>query len=161
MNSVEIAIKMETDAIKFYREAAEKTSNAVGKRMFLSVAEDEKRHIKILSQHLESLDLTISQASPLKNVKTIFEEMKEELMQRVEATPDEVEAFRIAMGMEKEGKAFYERAAAAAPTEKERKLFEILVREEEEHFSLFQNTYSFLTDTGNWFMWEEHSIVEG
>lgn len=161
MNSVEIAIKMETDAIKFYREASEKTRNAVGKRMFLSVAEDEKRHIAILSRHLESLDLTIGQASPLKNVKTIFEEMKESMLQRAEATPDEVEAFRIAMEMEKEGKVFYEKAAASAPTEKEKKLFEILVREEEEHFSIFQNTYSFLTDTGNWFMWEEHSIVEG
>ncbi|MBZ0157918.1 MAG: ferritin family protein [Alphaproteobacteria bacterium] len=161
MNSVELAIKMETDAIKFYREAAERTRNAVGKKMFLSVAEDEKRHIEILSRHLEGLDLTVRQASPLKNVRTIFEEMKESMMQRVEATPDELEAFRVAMDMEKEGKSFYERAVAAAPTEKERKLFEILVREEEEHFFIFQNTYSFLSDTGNWFMWQEHSIVEG
>jgi rubrerythrin len=37
MNAVEIAIKMETDAIKFYREAAEKTKHPVGKKMFLSI----------------------------------------------------------------------------------------------------------------------------
>ncbi|MFA5354928.1 MAG: ferritin family protein, partial [Thermodesulfovibrionales bacterium] len=40
-----MAIKMETDAIGFYREAAEKVLHPVGKKMFLSVAEDEKRHL--------------------------------------------------------------------------------------------------------------------
>ena len=31
-NAIEIAIKMETDAIKFYKEASEKTKNPVGKK---------------------------------------------------------------------------------------------------------------------------------
>lgn len=42
MNAIEIAIKMEKDAIDFYKEAAEKTRHPVGKKMFLSVTEDEK-----------------------------------------------------------------------------------------------------------------------
>jgi len=46
MKSVELALKMETDAVKFYTEAAEKVSHPVGKKMFLSIAEDEKNHIK-------------------------------------------------------------------------------------------------------------------
>jgi hypothetical protein len=33
--------------------------------------------------------------------------------------------------------------------------------EEQQHYDIFANTHSFLSDTGNWFMWEEHSIVEG
>ena len=41
-NAIEIAIKMETDAIKFYKEASEKTKNPVGKKMFLTIREDEK-----------------------------------------------------------------------------------------------------------------------
>jgi len=32
MNAIKIAVKMETDAIKFYKEAAEKTSYSVGKK---------------------------------------------------------------------------------------------------------------------------------
>ena len=161
MNSVEMSIKMETDAIKFYKEAADKTRNAVGRKMFLSIAEDEKRHLDMLSQLLKGLDLTMKEASPLKNVATIFEEMKASMMQRVEATADDLEAFKIAMEMEKEGKEFYEKAARSAPTEKEKALFGRLVREEEQHFAIFSNTYNFMKDTGNWFMWEEHSIVDG
>ncbi len=161
MTSVEIAAKMEADAIKFYREGAEKTRNPVGKKMFLSIAEDEKGHLQMLRSALEVCELKITEAHPIKAVRTIFEEMKDSMMQRVEATNDELEAFRIAMEMEKEGIEFYRKALAEAQSEKEKCLFERLIQEEEEHFKIFSETYEFMTDTGNWYMWDEHSIVEG
>ncbi|MGE5239059.1 MAG: ferritin family protein [Chloroflexota bacterium] len=161
MTSVEIAAKMEADAIKFYREGAEKTRNPVGKKMFLSIAEDEKGHLQMLRSALEVCDLKITEAHPIKTVRTIFEEMKDSMMQRVEATTDELEAFRIAMEMEKEGIEFYRTALAETQSEKEKCLFERLIQEEEEHFKIFSETYEFMTDTGNWYMWDEHSIVEG
>ncbi len=161
MNAVEIAIKMETDAIRFYKEAAEKCDHAVGKKMFLSIREDEKRHLEMLSQILKGLDIKIKDVSPMKNIKTIFEQMKDEMMERVEAKTDELEAFKIAMQMEKEGIEFYKKAASDAPAEKERNLFERLTHEEEQHYAVFANTYFFMHDSGSWFMWEEHSIVDG
>jgi len=82
-------------------------------------------------------------------------------MKRVEATMDELEAFKIAMQMEKEGVEFYKKAAAGAKTEIEKALFERLIKEEQEHYNIFANTYFFMSDTGSWFMWEEHSIVDG
>lgn len=161
MNAIEIAIKMETDAIKFYKEAAEKCNHAVGKKMFLSIVEDEKRHLDMLSEIFKGLDIKIKEASPMKAVKTIFEEMRHEMMERVKATKDELEAFKIAADMEKHGIEFYKKAASEAATEKEKKLFERLVYEEEQHYNIFANTYFFMSDTGSWFMWEEHSIVDG
>jgi rubrerythrin len=152
---------METGAIDFYTEASEKTTNPVGKKMFLTITEDEKRHLEILSQIFKGLDITIKDVSPMKNIKTIFEEMKHEMMERVEATRDDLEAFKIAMDMEKKGVEFYKKAASEVKTEKEKALFERLVHEEEQHYSVFANTYFFLSKTGNWFMWEEHSIVDG
>lgn len=161
MKSVEIALKMETDAVKFYTEAAEKVSHPVGKKMFLTVAEDEKNHIKMLEEVLKGLELTIREAHPIKTVKTIFEEMKDKMMDRVKALSDELEAFRIAMNMEKEGIEFYKKVINEVTTEKEKKLFERLIYEEEQHHKIFAETYNFLNDTGNWFMWKEFSIVEG
>ncbi|MGD0886177.1 MAG: hypothetical protein ABSA46_15135 [Thermodesulfovibrionales bacterium] len=38
MNAVKIAIRMETDAITFYRDAATTEKNTVGQEMFLSIA---------------------------------------------------------------------------------------------------------------------------
>jgi bacterioferritin (cytochrome b1) len=161
MNAVEIAIKMQTDAIKFYTEAAEKTKNSVGKQMFLTIVQDEKRHLETLTQIFKGLDITVQDVSPMENIRTVFDSMKTGMMKRVEATMDELEAFKIAMQMEKEGVEFYKKASAGAKTEKEKALFERLIKEEQEHYNIFANTYFFLSDTGSWFMWEEHSIVDG
>jgi len=161
MNAIEIAIKMEKDAIDFYKEAAEKTQHPVGKKMFLSVTEDEKRHLQMLSQIFKEVDIKISEVNPMQNVKTVFATMKDQMMERIAATKDELEAFKIAMHMEKEGIEFYQKAESGAKAEKEKALFERLIKEEQQHYAIFLNTYNFMLDTGNWFMWEEHSIVEG
>ena len=161
MNALQIAKNMETDAIKFYKEASEKTSHPVGKKMFLSITEDEKRHLDIISKIIEGLDIKVTDVSPMKNIKTIFETMKDQMMERVEATKDELEAFKIAMQMEKEGVEFYKKALSEAKSDKEKMLFEKLIKEEQQHYDIFANTHFFLSDSGSWFMWEEHSIVDG
>lgn len=161
MNAIETATKMETEAINFYREAATKTSHPVGKAMFLSIVEDEKRHLQMLSDLLKGLDLKIQDLSPMQAIKTVFEEKKDVMMQRIAASEDELEAFKVAMEMEKEGKEFYLKHAQSLTKDLEKKLFQRLAQEEEEHFKIFSNTYHFLKDSGNWFMWEERSIVEG
>jgi rubrerythrin len=161
MNAIEIARKMETDAIKFYTEAAQKTKYPAGKQMFESIIVDEKRHLEIVNQLLKGLDVHVVDVHPMKNIKTVFEEMKDKMMEKVEATSDELEAFSIAMHMEKEGLEFYRKLSSESETEKEKALYEQLVKEEQQHYDIFANTYNFLNDTGNWFMWEEHSIVEG
>jgi rubrerythrin len=161
MNAIEVAIRMEKDAIDFYTEAAGKTAHSVGKKMFLSITEDEKRHLKMLSAIFKDIGITLDNVSPMANIQTIFKTMKDSMMQRVAATKDEIDAFRIAMQMEKEGVEFYKKAEADAPTDKERALFKRLVKEEQQHYDIFANTYSFMSDTGSWFMWDEHSIVDG
>ncbi len=161
MNALEMAMKMETDSIKFYSEAAGKTKYPVGKKMFLTIAEDEKRHLQMISELVRGLEITAKDVSPLKNVKSVFESMHAEMMRKAAATKDELEAFTIAMKMEKEGKEFYEKTLAGAKKEKEKALLERLIREEEQHYAIFANTHQFLSDTGNWFMWEERGIVEG
>ncbi len=161
MDALDIAVKMETDAITFYTEAARKTKYPVGKKMFETITEDEKRHLEMITQIIKGLSVTHRDMSPMKNVKTVFESMKDKMMRKVEATADELEAFKIAMQMEKEGKEFYEKTFAHAKTEKEKALLKQLIKEEEQHYAIFANTHQFLSDTGNWFMWEERGIVEG
>lgn len=161
MNAAEIARSMETDAVDFYTEAAMKTSHPVGKRMFLSIAEDEKRHIAMIDALVKGLEITYDNADPMEKVKSVFAEHKEEMQERLAATQDEKEALSVAMEMEKKGHDFYVKAASEATDPKSKALFERLIAEEEKHYKVFSNTLAFLDDTGNWFMWEEHSIVEG
>ena len=160
-NAIEIAIKMETDAIKFYTEAAAKINYPAGRKMFETITLDEKRHLDMVTRLLKGIDIHIEDVHPMENIKTIFETMKDEMMKSVEATSDELEAFKIALQMEKEGVEFYRKLLSKAVSEKEKTLFEKLIKEEEQHYDIFSNTYNFLQDTGNWFMWNEYSIIDG
>ncbi|RMG68231.1 MAG: rubrerythrin [Nitrospirae bacterium] len=158
--AVERAVKMETDAMKFYKEAAGKVSHPAGKKMFESLIRDEARHLRLLEDILKGLDID-PHVQCLGDVKTVFSDLKDQMLERINASTDEKEAIRIALEMEKEGYNYYKEMAEKAVDEKEKKLFEILKQEEEKHYQLLNNTYSFLEDTGNWFMWDELSIVEG
>jgi len=161
MNAIELAIKQETDGIAFYMKAAEKTSHPVGKKMFLSIIDDEKRHLEALSRIFKELDITYESVSPMARVKTVFEENRDRMMARLPATADDLEALKVALELERASVDFYKRLAAEAANPKEKTLFERLIPEEEEHFRIFNNTYSFLTDSGNWYMWDEYEIVDG
>jgi rubrerythrin len=161
MDALELAMKMEKDAIAFYTEAARKTTSPAGKKMFQTITEDEKQHLEMVSLIIKGLNITRKDTSPMKNVKTVFESMKDEVMKKVAATSDDLEAFKIAMNMEQEGLGFYKKTLAGSKKEPERALLELLIKEEQQHFDIFSNTYQFLSDSGNWFLWEERGIVEG
>ena len=161
MKAVEMAMKMEQEAVEFYTRCADKTSNPVGKKMFLSIADDEKHHIACAMNVQKGKAFTPAKATPLEDMKKIFDQNKQDMLRRVASTADELDAFVVAMKMEDQAIAFYKKASSQAATAEEKNFFDCLIRDEEEHFSIFQNTYSFLSDTGNWFMWDEHSIVEG
>jgi len=161
MKAVEMAVKMEQEAVDFYTQCADRTKNPVGKKMFLSIADDEKYHIACALEVQKGKTFTPSEVTPLEDMKKVFDQNKQDMLKQVPSTADELDAFRVAMKMEEESIAFYRKASSQAATDEEKNFFDCLIRDEEEHFAIFQNTYSFLSDTGNWFMWEEHSIVEG
>ena len=159
--AVETAVKMETDAIKFYIDATDKTSHPLGKKIFEGFIEDEKRHLKMLDGIMKDMDIELRVVNPEKDIRTIFSELKDQMMQRVSVTTDEIQAVGIALDFEKEGYNFYQKAALEAKDENEKRLFEVLTIEEKRHYKLLENTYRYLKDTGDWFMWDEHGIFEG
>jgi rubrerythrin len=161
MNSIEMAIKMEQEAIDFYTKCAAKTKNPVGKKMFLSIVEDEQYHLACANKVTQGQEFKPAETTPLQDMKKVFEQNKEAMLQRVSSTTDELEALEMAMKMEEETIKFYQKAFAQTTEPMEKAFFECLIKDEEEHFAIFQNTSSFMSDTGNWFMWDEHTIVEG
>jgi rubrerythrin len=161
MTSVKMAIKMERDAVAFYKKCAKKTNSPVGKKMFLSIAADEQYHLVCATNVLKGMAFEPSKTTPKQDMKSIYEQNKDVVMKKVDATTDDVDALEIAMKMEKEGAEFYLKAAAEAASPVEKALFECLAKDEGEHFLIFQNTCSLLNDSSNWFMWQEHVIYEG
>jgi len=147
--------------LNFIQRLREKTAHSFGRKMFESFALDEKRHLEMLKGILKGLNIEIREREPGEAVKSIFETLKPEMMERIEATTDEINALKMALDMEKEGFEYYKKVTAGTSDAKEKALFQRLAGEEEKHYNILQNTYAFLADTGNWFMWDEHAIVDG
>ncbi len=160
-DAIETAIKMETDAIAFYEDAAARTSHPFGKEMFRGFVRDEKRHLHMLRDIFKGVNAEFEFIRPKESIKTVFSEHREDMMQRVRAQEDEKGALKIAMQMEKEGFDFYKASAAKAGATREGELFERLTVEENDHFAILNETYEFLDNTGHWYMYEERGIVEG
>ena len=64
MNAIEMAVKMEQEAVDFYAQCAGKTNNPVGRKMFLSIAEDEKYHIACALKVQKGKTFTPSEVTP-------------------------------------------------------------------------------------------------
>lgn len=160
-DAIETAIKMETDAMAFYQEAANKTSHPFGKEMFMGFVKDETRHLRILQDIFKGVDADIELIRPKETIKTVFSELKDQMMQQVKALDSEMDAVNIALKFEKEGFDFYKNAALTAGTPKEKELFEKLSIEENDHYSILLETQKYLSNTGNWYMYEERGILEG
>lgn len=171
--AIKTAIKMETEGMEFYKNAADKTAHLLGRKMFLSLSGDEERHLKVLKKLLSNLKFSnfekYFENSPTENIKTVFDELKDELKKRITASSDEKEVLKMGMQAEDESVNFYQSFLQKATdknvkalTDKNVKaLFEKLIKEEREHYKILQNTYSFLDDSGEWFLWEERGILDG
>lgn len=160
-NAIETAIKMETDAIAFYDEATRRATHPFGREMFKGFIKDETRHLKMLQNMFKGVDFDIESIRPKDTIKTVFSMFKDEMMQRVKAMDNEIEAVNIALKFEQEGFDFYRNAASKAETAKEKELFEKLAIEENDHYTILLETEKFLENTGQWYMYEERGIVEG
>jgi rubrerythrin len=150
-----IALQMEMDGIKFYSDLANKTLHPMGKAMLKSFVEDEKSHAKrlraLLSVRKEKNQAkTKSEVSPRERLITIFQKAGEELKKKVSATTNDIEAVRLAIGLEEKGIKFYEQAAKEASDEKDCETYRFLAGEEKAHFSILKNTLEFLEKTEMW-----------
>jgi len=111
--------------------------------MFLSFAEDEKRHLTILKEILSDLkfsdfDRFFEEKNPREKIKTIFREVKSEIKERIAANPDELEALKIGMDMESKSVEFYQGALEKTQDSHQKAFFNRLIDEEKEHYEMLE-----------------------
>jgi len=156
---------MEKNGIDFYHKAEEKTSYPLAKKMFLSFAEDEKRHLTVLKEILTDLKFSdfdrFFGEQPRQKIENIFKEARNEIKERITANPDELEALKIGIDMELESVQFYQTALEKSEDNHQKAFLRKLVEEEKEHLQLLQNTHSYLKNSGDWFLWEEKALLDG
>lgn len=100
---IEQAIQMEKDGITFYEDLSTKVTYESAKKMVLSFADDERRHLRILNDifsNILSMDIEkyIAENLPGEKIKTIFDDVKGKV--DVKDVSDELSALKLAMDME-------------------------------------------------------------
>ncbi len=143
-----LAIQTEMDGYEFYMQAAGRTADPAGQRLFRSLAADELEHRQLLETQLMAVQAGEGWSAHATLIATehtpIFQ--PERLQQEVSAYTAELSALRMALLIEADAVTFYSQAAEAVGDEQARQLFRDLVRMEEGHRAALQREYDVLME---------------
>lgn len=152
--AIRMAIELEKDGEKFFREAANKTENKLGKKMFQSLAEDELKHLETFQHMFDTMTGTDAWRSIAEEIGRlgkvpVFEEVSKK--SPVKDSTSEVEGLRLAMEIEKKAIEFFSEAIEQADDPVAVEIFERIRGQEEYHYGLIQAQYDYVAKTGFWF----------
>jgi rubrerythrin len=163
------AVEMEQKGYDFYKNAAQKSKNKVTKKTFDFLAENEVFHIDNIRNfydslkgtgHLPSADLDSVKAKRTEDINLFSKNIKE-LDEKISAADDDKKACEFAMDFEKYGYNYYENMLNEAEDDNLKKLLSFLLSEEKRHYNMLEELHTYITDSGNWFMYEEGTFPQG
>jgi rubrerythrin len=163
-----MAIKREKEAHRYYADAATRSTNENGRKMFDWLASEEMGHIGILEQQWENVKgsgvwlaeegwCTYGDISnPLECLE--FPESSEFKGELKEDAP-ELEILREAMEAEKKATSFYADLARNTSDANGRAMFEKLSKVEQGHLDLLEEEYKWLSKSRSMFTLHRFSLT--
>ena len=152
------AIRLEQDGYKFYTEAAERMADPRGREMFLSLADDEKLHLRIVQDQYEALSagkgwVSFSEALEVEPVdldEPLFPPERAALEKAIGPEASDTDALLFAMQKENESYELYRKAAAETDDPTGKDMYQRLASYERVHFDVLMLNYEHLVSTGSW-----------
>jgi rubrerythrin len=167
LNALEVALTNEMREREFYLKHARRSKNALGRRMFQQIGDDELEHyqrLKDLHQKWEKQQRW-PESLPLKVGNTIVKDILAEFVKKVdEKSPsdaDDLEAVRTAIDFEAKGAKFYADLRNSVTNPREKEFFDLMARIENEHYLSLKDTEEYLTDPASWYRKMEHHTLDG
>jgi rubrerythrin len=150
--ALDLAIQTEKDGREFYLRAAERSSDAGGKVLFVSLADDELEHLRLLESQREALATGGQWLPPSKlDEETAPDQAegvplfsRERLAENVSAYTSDLSALRLAFLIEKDAVSFYTRAAAETEDRHGKEVYRRLAEMETEHQRILEEEYNAL-----------------
>jgi rubrerythrin len=171
LEAMKIALDVEKKGYRLYMEAAAKTKNKLGRATLEAIAAKEIDHIKNIENYCqqseEALEKTRKNVREIKHrdkidyVRSILEKIGAQLEEKIKADADLVETYRVAMELERESYNFYQKLKEEADEAGVKEFLEFLMKEENNHYEILQETLEYLDHPGDWFREQERWIVEG
>ncbi len=163
------ALDMEKKGHAFYEEMSKKSTNDITKKTFSFLKDNEILHIDNIKAFYETLKRdgkvpafnSDAFKTERRNEYTIFRERLSSLKDKIKPKDDDKKACEFAMDFENKGYKHYEKMLKRAKDANLIKLLKFLLEEEANHYESIKKTYEYLTDSANWFMFEEGSFPQG
>jgi len=167
---IEVAIKTALDyenrVVKVYQDAAAKTLDPAGKRVFETLVRDEQSHVEYLKCKLDEWKKT-GHVTPEKLATLVpaperIEEAVKKLHDRVEtkSKENELKLLKRALEVEIETGGFYKSVVRELPREGQ-KLFERFIEIEEGHQKIVRAEIDSVSGSGFWFGMQEFDLEAG
>jgi rubrerythrin len=167
IRALEVAMDNEAREAEFYRKHSERTSNPLGKKMFISLAHDEREHMeRIRALHVrlkeqgrwpEDLPLEVRGTQ----VKEVLKSFVESVERTSQANRDDMDAVRIAIEFEQKGEAFYRDLAQKVESHPEKEFFSFLASMEHDHLVSLKDTLEYFQNPEGWFTAKERHTIDG
>ncbi|MGB9300674.1 MAG: ferritin family protein [Anaerolineae bacterium] len=163
------AVHNELDGRAMYLQAAERTTDELGKSMFRSFAKEEDQHIHILQVQYAKvnetgdwIDLEAARNAPRDPGLILFPQEESEVKQIVPEGTSDLEALKLAMDFEQRAVRLYEKAAADSGNPTSQSFYRGLAEWEGTHYRILDNSYDYLAIKGEWYFQElEMPMYEG
>ena len=170
------AMQIERDGYKFYTEAAGRAVGERGKQMFLGLAADEEKHLRLLYIEYKALESGQGWIDPTKalnqelgldpaNPDLLGEDYPEDTPiftpDRKPSLQGDIAALEFGMETERLSYGLYAQSAEQASDPAAKKAYEFLAREENHHYEILQSSRDYLTDNQTWWDDEQLPFFEG
>jgi len=147
-DALKIALEAERSGINFYRTAAEYLKHPSGRKIFLKIAEEEKRHLReleqewkeLVSRHKNILEAPVFLHFDYESLKKIFP-TRDQIREKLKGKLDEEQALTLAMEMEHESYRFFSEYAQKFNDTRGKAIFLRFAEEEEEHCRTIQQEF--------------------
>lgn len=159
MNSFEFAINMELDGEKYYIKQAKVNKDNSLNILFTMLAKDEWNHAKIFKNKLNELSYELKDNNTLSESKNVFKGIGD-FKNEIKKIPNQLDLYRVALDKEKQSIELYKKFLSEATDDKEKKLFEYLIKQEGDHFAILEELVLLTNRSDEWVESAEFGLRE-
>jgi len=163
IEALKMALQMEIDGKTFYLKAAKASGNALGNKLFNTLAKEEDAHrlkFKAIFEAIQAKEnwpeVEIEQVAEAE-LKTVFAQAPAQL----ELRSSEMADVQIALDMENKTRDFYQAQAAKASFKIEKDYYQVLAKEETQHHKALFDYSEYLKNPADYYTMKERHSLDG
>jgi rubrerythrin len=150
MDIFQFAMEMEKTSEDYYRQLSGKTTNKGLSNILTMLADEEKKHVRIVEQMQQKTPPIMTKTDVLANARDIFKKMRESA-ENLNLEITELQLYEKARDIEKKSRQFYLEKADEVAEASQREIFKKLAAEEQKHLALLQGICEFVAKP-QWFL---------